>query len=293
MAQEPEPAFRADVNLVPVTFSATDANGVPSRDLRRSELKLTDDQRPRDIAFFGQESGLPLTVGLVADMSNSQRRFYKRHREDLKKFLKIVLQPGDQAFLMSFGIGNEIRLVADLTGSAEELGRGVEGVDHCPRFSLNPFTCRSPIWSAVFTGARSKMKSVTGRKALILLSDGLDTGGPHTLTDAIEAAQDADAPVYVMMSRFGAGPVAALQNRRAETRMRRLAEETGGRYFDASKKERVPGIFGQIEKDLRNLYVVGFSVPEADRDGKFHPLQIEAERAGVKVRARKGYIAGR
>src|SRR6266446_1170677 len=103
LAQKPEPAFRADVNLVPVTFSATAGKGAPIRDLQRSELKLTDDERPREIAFFGQESDLPLTAGLVLDMSNSQRTFFKQHREDMRKFLKNVLQPGDRTFLMSLG----------------------------------------------------------------------------------------------------------------------------------------------------------------------------------------------
>jgi VWFA-related protein len=157
----------------------------------------------------------------------------------MRRFVENVLKPGDQAFLMSFGDKNQIRLVTDLTGSAEELGRGVEALDRCGRGSRNPFACRSPIWSAVFTAARSKMKNVTGRKALVLLSDGMNTGGPHTLTDAIEAAQDADAPVYAMIFNPFAGrvalagavaPVALLESRKAEARMRRLAEETGGRY---------------------------------------------------------------
>ena len=292
LAQAPEPAIRADVNLVPITFSATDGNGAPIRDLRRSELKLTDDQRPREITFFGQESDLPLTAGLVLDMSNSLRTFFKQHREDMKKFLKNVLQPGDRAFLMSFGVMGRIKLVTDLTGSAEELGRGVEAIEQCNPFNFIPFSCRSPIWGAVFTAARSKMKNVTGRKALVLLSDGLDTGG-HTLTEAIEAAQGADTAVYVMMSQLSIEPLTLLGNRIGKARLRRLAEETGGRYFDASKKDTAAGIFAEIEEDLRNLYVVGFSVPEGDRDGKFHPLKIETTRLGVKIRARKGYIAGR
>jgi VWFA-related protein len=89
---------------VPVTFSASDGNGPPIRDLRRSELKVIDDQRPLEITFFSQEGALPLTVGLVVDMSASQARFYERHREDMRRFLENVLKPGDQAFLMSFGI---------------------------------------------------------------------------------------------------------------------------------------------------------------------------------------------
>jgi len=236
-------------------------------------------------------------------MSASQGRFYERHREDMRRFVENVLKPGDQAFLMSFGDKNQVRLVTDLTGSAEELGRGVEVLDRCGRGSRSPFACRSPIWSAVFTAARSKMKNVTGRKALVLLSDGLDTGGPHTLTDAIEAAQDADAPVYAIIFNPFAGrvavlagavaPVGLVESKIAEARMRRLAEETGGRFYDASKKETTAGVFAQIEEDLRNLYVIGFSIPEADRDGKFHELRIETTRAGVTIRARKGYIAGR
>ncbi len=303
LAQEPEPAIRADVNLVPVTFSATDGKGTPIRDLHRSELKLTDDQRPREITFFGEESGLPLTVGLVVDMSGSQARFYERHRGDMRRFVETVLKPGDRAFLMSFGDKNQIRLVTDLTGSTEELGRGVEALDRCGRGSRSPFACRSPVWSAVFSAARSKMKNVTGRKAVVLLSDGEDTGGPDTLTDAIEAAQDADAPVCAMVFNPFAGrvaflagavaPVAVLESKVAETRMRRLAEETGGRYYDASKKDSAAAVFAQIEEDLRNLYVVGFSVPETDRDGKFHELRIETTRVGVKIRARKGYVAQR
>ena len=138
LAQEPEPAIRADVNLVPVTFSATDGAGARIRDLRRTELKLTDDQRPREITFFGQESGLPLTVGLVLDMSNSQRSFFERHRDDMRKFLKDVLQPGDRAFLMSFGVKGQITLVTDLTGSAEELGRGVDALERVPSFAHHP-----------------------------------------------------------------------------------------------------------------------------------------------------------
>jgi VWFA-related protein len=147
------------------------------------------------------------------------------------------------------------------------------------------------------------MKNVTGRKALVLLSDGEDTGGPHTLTDAIEAAQDADAPVYAMVFNPLAGhvallagvvaPVAVLESRIAEARMRRLAEETGGQYYDTSKNDTAAGVFTRIEEDLRNLYVAGFSIPEADRDGKFHELGIKSTRAGVTIRARKGYIAGR
>jgi VWFA-related protein len=102
-----------------------------------------------------------------------------------------------------------------------------------------------------------------------------------------------------MMSKFITGPVALIapipfvESGKAQARMQRLAEETGGRYYDTSKKDTAAGIFAKVEEDLRNLYVVGFSVAESDLDGKFHQLEIETTRPGVKIRARKGYIARR
>ena len=136
------------------------------------------------------------------------------------------------------------------------------------------------------------MKNVTGRKALVLLSDGLDTGG-HTLTEAIEAAQGADTAVYVMLSQLSIGPLTLLGNRIGKARLRRLAEETGGRYYCGVEERHcrryLCGDRGRLEEPLRGR----FFLPETDRDGKFHQLEIKTTREGVKIRARKGYIAGR
>jgi VWFA-related protein len=119
------------------------------------------------------------------------------------------------------------------------------------------------------------------RRALIVLSDGLDTGSTHSLTDAIEAAQGADTLVYtiVYLSEW-TGPAA--------DRLERLALETGGRSFPAPKGSPAR-IFAGIEEDLRNLYVLAFTPPPAARDGKFRNLVVKTTRRGVTIRARAGY----
>lgn len=130
------------------------------------------------------------------------------------------------------------------------------------------------------------MKPLTGRKALLVLSDGMSNTGPYSLTDAIEAAQDADTLVYTLRSG-SFHPNLSLQ-RLARRSMQRLPQETGGRASDLPSKPST--LFAQIEADLRSLYVLGFTVPAEDRDEKFHPLEVRTNIPGAIVRARKGYI---
>jgi len=153
----------------------------------------------------------------------------------------------------------------------------------------------SALWHGIYTAARLKMKPVDGRKAMIFVTDGLDSGSIHSLTDAIEAAQNADTLVYTIRYSALSGmytlaaPTLALGGRRG---LRRLSEETGGRPY-SSPKEGPAGIFQEIENELRNLYVLGFVVPESDRDSQPHQLEVKSKRKGVSLRARKSYTADR
>lgn len=310
IAQEPEP-FHVDVNLVPVTVSITDKDGHPLRDIQANELKLLDNGNPREIQYFSQEQDVPLTVGLVVDLSGSQRHFFSQHFRNVKQFLKQVLHPGDRGFLVV--ISGDVHLVTDLTSSVDELLAGVDSLqanpfagvqfgDPCPKFSLGLIgvggnqCAASAIWNSIYSAVRLKLKVVEGRKALVLLSDGIDTGSQHKLSNTIEAAQGADALVYTLASEFEplgpltwAAPMAKARNLLATSHLRRLAEETGGKTFRAKRDSSK--IFAEIEADLRNLYVLGFQVLEQDRDGKFHELKVTSTRRNARIRARKGYIS--
>ena len=132
------------------------------------------------------------------------------------------------------------------------------------------------------------MKSVDGRKAMIMVSDGWDTGSIHSLTDAIEAAQGADTLIYTIRYPALSGLLAA----KGRSGLRRLSGETGGRAY-AAPQEGAAGIFAKIEEELRNLYVLGFAVPETARDGKVHMLEVKSKRKGLTLRARKSYTPTR
>jgi len=303
--------IRVSVNLVTVACSVSDRNGAPVKSLKREDFALLDDGKPREIQYFWQESDLPLTVGLVADVSGSEIGVIRKHREMITQFLAQVIGPQDRAFIVT--VGQEVKLLRDLTGSIDDLRSGVEAIQGGGRQGEQlGEPCRGPdaprrrrhimpgcggtaLWNGVYAAARLKMKPLTGRKALIVLTDGMDTGSFHTLVDAIEAAQSADTLVYtirevspVLKYNPGLGQIGlALGN----SHLRRLSEETGGQAFGSPKDPS--GIFSQIENELRNLYVLGFTPGEAAQDGKFHKLQVKASQADLRVRTRKGYTSRR
>jgi Ca-activated chloride channel family protein len=250
---------------------------------------------------------LPLTIGLIVDVSGSQRKFVEEHKRTMAQFLAQVLRPTDQGFLVA--VSGDVKLVVDLTHSVGDLSKGVELLSTFPLVGKQlgePCPTRrvqirgrdvqisrcggTALWNGVYSSAKLKMKSVDGRKALIVLTDGWDTGSTHTLADAIEAAESADTLVYTI--RYSMLPTVLVPgpNLKSRSMLRRISNETGGREY-GSPKEGPGEIFAQIETELRNLYVLGFTVPESARDGKFHKLEVKSKRTGVTARSRSGYMA--
>jgi len=299
------PVFHASTSIVHVTISVTDHDGRPIRDLKGGEFQLFDNGKPRDIQYFGEETNSPLVLGLIIDMSGSQARFWERHRSNVRRFIGQVLGPKDSAFLVAVPAWSV--LATDLTSNHEVLFEGVDSLGRVER--REPFggacemlsdtvrrNCGTLLWNGVWASAKQKLLLQQARKALIVMSDGLDTGSQHSLSETIQAAQSADTPVYTIEA--DPIPIAAngwvtpglmIARKLKAGQLGKLAEETGGRHFkeeaDSSK------IFKEIEDELRSLYVLGFTLPPGERDGKFHKLEVRSTRRGARVRSRKGYVA--
>src|SRR5579872_6884996 len=122
------PTFRSDVNLVTLTFTVRDSAGKLVGNLNQGDVEILEDGVSQKIRFFARSNDLPLAIGLVVDASDSQRKFIRRHRQDVEKFLKDVLRPKDQAFLLCFG--NHLRLVADLGSNVPEMMENLDKFDH-------------------------------------------------------------------------------------------------------------------------------------------------------------------
>jgi VWFA-related protein len=299
-AQQP-PDIRVDVDLVTASCSVTDRGGVPVKGLKREDFNLRDNGQPREITNFWQESDLPLTIAFVADVSGSQAGYVKSHREAVAKFFQQVLSPADRAMVVE--VAQQSRLLSDLTASPDALSAAVERIGThegkespllgppCRNASF-PHTCGgTALWHGVYYATR-QLKPVTGRKAIIILSDGMDTGSDISLTNVIEMAQSADVVVYSIKyaSPMRFISLAATIAQAVSHGLERLSRETGGLSF-ANPGHKISDVFSQIESDLRNMYVLGFTPPSDARDGLFHKLDVVAARPGLNVRSRAGYWA--
>ena len=294
LMQEPA-AIKVDVRLVNAAFTVRDANGKLVNGLTKDDFDLLEDGVPQEIKFFSRSSDLPLRLGLLLDGSGSQRSFNKAHHKDLEKFVEATLDTRDRALLLGFG--NRLRVAADFTGSASavikglthfEKGRfhGMEQLDRDGKRSGG-----TAVFDAVAAVSRQKLKQFAGeRKAIVLLSDGEDNASVHSLSDAIEAAQGADAPIYTVRYTEIRHGVASRRNREGADAMDRLAEETGGTAFDATTGN-VEKQLARIGEELRNLYDIGYTSSNAGGEGQFRKITIRAKKAGLKVRAKGGYFA--
>jgi VWFA-related protein len=295
------PDIRVDVDLVTVACSVTDRDGAPVRDLKREDFRLRDNGEPREIREFWQESDLPLTIALVADVSGSQAGFVKGHREAVAQFLKQVIGPRDRAMIVE--VAQQARVIADLTGSLDDLSAAVEKVGTregkespvlgplCRNTGIRRGCGGTALWHGLYYTAK-ELKPVAGRKAIVVLSDGMDTGSDIGLTDLIEISQSAEAVVYSIKysnpMRFLS--LSATIAQAVSHGLERLSRETGGLTFP-NPGRKTSEVFAQIESDLRNMYVLGFTPPEDARDGKFHKLEVKTVRKDLAVRSRAGYWA--
>lgn len=293
-AQETEtPLVRTETHLVNITFSVRKADGTLVRGLERGDFHVAEDGAEQTIAFFGKEDALPLTLGLVVDASDSQSKFFKRHRKDIEKFLKAVVRPQDEVFSICFG--NHLRLTNDNTASAETVLDGLERFDKGDRkfpelAAEDDREGGTALYDAVYYGVAERLEKAQGRRrALILFTDGEENASAHDELEAIDAARDNDTLIFAIRYTNDKESRAA-HARQGATVLHHLAEETGGAEFDALHTD-VGAAFAQIAEDLRSLYSIGYHSTHTRRDGSFHRVVITTENNNETVRARTGYYA--
>jgi VWFA-related protein len=324
------PTFSSDVKVVNVLATVRDKHGQIVSNLTKDDFKLEEDGRPQTIRYFAKETDLPLTLGLLVDTSPSQRRVLEQERIASYAFLEhLMREDKDKAFVIHFDW--EIELLQDLTSSRKKLNAALENLDN-PKFeqSGGPGSSGSgghhrgggtTLYDAVFLASDELMQKQQGRKALIILSDGVDTGSRLTLTRAIEAAQRANTLVYSIlfsdreaygnggfgghmggmgggMGRPGGmgrgGPVGYPQQSHPDGKkvMEQISRETGGRFFEVSKKQSIDQIYASIEEELRNQYSLGYSPDKADAAPGYRKIHLTTTQKDLVVQARDGYYSG-
>jgi VWFA-related protein len=278
--------------VVNILATVRTKSGAIVNDLTKDDFSVTENKRPEDIRYFSRESDLPLTIGLMVDTSMSQARVLESERAASFQFVDQVLREGkDKVFVTQFDMAVMTR--QQPTSSRRDLEASLPYVDTPSKSDLEAQRGGGTLlFDAVVKASREIMNSQQNRKAMIILSDGGDNGSDETLASAIEAAQRADTIIYSILFS-DATYYGGYGDPEGKGYMQRLAKETGGGYFEVSKKLSINQIFGIIENELRSQYNLGFVSDQPVRVSEFRNLQLTVKRKDLVVQARDRYWAQR
>jgi VWFA-related protein len=332
-SEENAPTVAAKVKVVNVLATVRDKHGKLIPNLAVSNFTLEEDGKPVTIKYFAKDTDLPLKLGLLVDTSLSQRDSLDQERKASKTFLDQVLRNTDSAFVIHFD--REVELLQDLTSSRPKLESALESLqivslynpnsepdpsDDSPRHGHGMHRAGTTLYDSIFLASDEVLKSQPGRKAVIVLSDGVDRGSKESLESTIEAAQRSDVIVYSIYfkgeepfhdrrggfgfpggggpmgggGRRGGGPGRYPEEPRVDGKkiLERISNETGGRMFEASKKDSIDQIYSTIQEELRNQYNLGFTPAKSDNSG-YHKLLLKTDQKDATVQARDGFYLDR
>jgi VWFA-related protein len=349
-SQEPATTIAVDVKVVTLPVTVRDKHGKIVRDLTKDDFTLQEDGRAQTIKYFSQDTNLPLTLGLLVDTSRSQTNVLEAERNASRSFLdQMLVQPKDKAFLLHFD--HQVELLQDLTSSHEKLEAALELLktpsdrdksndpndpSNSPSDSDSHHGGGTQLYDAVFLASNELMKKQQGRKALIILSDGVDRGSKTYLEGAIESAQRADTVIYAIYfadshrddnqgqrrgggwpggggggggwpgggggwpgggggggGRRGGGQRPSESHADGKKILERISKETGGRFFEVTKKETVGDIYSSIVEELRTQYIMGYTPDKESAASGYHHVQLAVKKKELTVQTRDGYYADR
>lgn len=306
--QESDDVVRVETNLTSLFFTAADNNKRFISNLKKEDIQVTEDGQPQEIFTFHRNLDLPLSIAILIDTSRSEERTLPDEKAAARAFVEAVLRPNqDEAAIVSFT--GEVTLEQGFTGNMERLRQAIDRVEFVPPSGYvgggvvvggtppisdtNQMLAGSTaIWDAVWASSNDLLATSADntRRTIILLTDGEDTISQVKMHEAIERAQKADVLIYAI----GIGD--SYQGGVDESSLRKITEQTGGRaYFPQSERE-LRDAFQQIQRDLREQYLVAYSPSNKARDGSYRRIRIEVvdpelRKQKLKLNYRPGYFA--
>lgn len=306
--EQPVATFKLEVNLVNLFFTVKDRHGALVPHLTQNDCSVAEDKVPQKIKNFAAVTDQPLTLGILLDTSGSQYRVLPLEQQAGSDFLERVLKSKDQAFLVSFDVN--VNLLQDFTSSASMLAHamnkaqintaGGNGAGGPPGLGGGPVPVSGTpkgtlLYDAVALAANEKLSQETGRKAMIILTDGDDQGSQTSINQAIAAAQRSNSIIYVILiadtgfyGNFGLGYS-------GYSAANKMAQETGGRVINVGNNgKKLEAAFRQIEDELRTQYAASYTPTNARQDGTFRNISVSChddQGRELRVQVRKGYFA--
>jgi len=299
---------RVETNLTNIFFTAADKQKRFVSTLKREDVRLLEDGVPQEIFTFQPNSDLPLSLAVLIDCSGSEERTLPEEKGAARSFLESVLRPDkDEAAIVSFT--GEVTLEQGLTGNIGRLRRAIDDVRFVPPAGYiggnvvlggtppisgtqQTLAGSTAIWDAIWATSNELLSDAAEhtRRAIILLTDGQDTISQVRMQEAINRALKADALIYAIgigdRYQFGID----------EGALKKLTENTGGRAFFPRNERDLNEAFAQIQRDLRERYLIAYSPSNKSRDASYRRVTIEivnpeVRRDNLKLNYRPGYFA--
>lgn len=305
---EDDEVIKIDTEVVNVLFTAQDKNRRLLTDLKQTDIKLLEDGQPQEVISFNRQVDLPLSLAILIDTSASQERTLPEEKRAAKSFIESVIRPSkDEVSIVSFT--GETTLEQGMTNNLTRLGRAVDRVEFVPPSgyigggviagtpsisgSNQAAAGSTAIWDAIWVTSEDVLKPSPDktRRAIILLTDGINTYGQKRLDDAVQAALRNEAVIY----SIGIGDDFQFQGVDEGT-LKKISERTGGRAFFPRDEDELRKAFAQIQLEMRSQYLIAYEPSNQKRDGSYRKIEIqiantELAKQKVKLTNRQGYFA--
>jgi VWFA-related protein len=306
--QDSDEVIKVETNLTNIFFTAADKNKRFISTLKAEDIRVLEDGQPQEVFTFHQNIDTPLSIAILIDTSISEQFTLPVEKAAAQSFLESVMRPSkDEAAVVSFT--GDTTLEQGFTGNIERLRRAIDRVEFVPPSGYigggvvvngtppisdtnQTLAGSTAVWDAIWATSEELMNTSAehSRRALILLTDGDDTSSRMKMHEAIEKAQKADALIYAI----GIGD--RYQFNVNEGALRKIAGETGGRAYFPKHERDLNDAFAQIQRDLREQYLVAYSPTNKARDGSYRKIEIQIvnpdlKQQNLKLNYRSGYFA--
>jgi Ca-activated chloride channel family protein len=277
-------AFRADSWLVLVPVTVVDRHGAIVNGLGSDAFTLIEDGAPRLIRSFSEEDA-PVSIGIVLDLSGSMKGVLGAAKESLRALIQDA-NPGDEVFLN--GVSTQPRAYSGFEDGFAETMRRVESEDAAGFTALT---------DTVYSSLQELRRGVHSRKALVVISDGMDNHSRYTGEELLRLAVESDAQIYTIAVVAAVNPiqppkpVMMTEAQRGRSFLQELSARTGGLGFAVSGRADIAKAAADIGQALRNQYTLGYAPSGKGGSGKWHKITVKVARSGMRAYARTGYRA--
>jgi Ca-activated chloride channel homolog len=270
-----QPTFKAGTQVVSLFVTVADAQKRLVPDLTKEDFEVFDNDKPQPLVFFANEVQ-PITVVVMLDTSGSMTGSIALLRSAAEQFL-IRLLPADKGRVGAFN--DKIQFSAHFTNNRDELVSDVKELDYGNGTRL---------WDAV-GASLDELKGIDGRRVVLVFTDGDDTESRLGLGTIIDRARADEVMVYAIGLESNYFNGQRMVRSRPDGGLRKIADETGGGYFELQKTSDLAPTFTRVAQELHSQYVLGFTPTQLD--GRVHKLTVKTKPPGTTARARRSYVA--